>query len=146
MTDEFYPKPDDSIETLQQKRDLNINAAWGEIAIDLALPNRESDVTEYISNASVAGEYIEQKQKKGSDCNKCTIDDIEDDGNEKEENRPEKEKGEGKPCCGTAEELSSWGQLAQFATLGGALYVALKIIEAPILLNNPITAPFYFTH
>jgi hypothetical protein len=60
--DAFWPKPEDSVETLQQKAKLNHNAAWGEIGADLVSPDRPSDVTENQSNELVANEYIQQKQ------------------------------------------------------------------------------------
>jgi len=60
----FWPKPDDSVEVLEQKKKLNTNAAWGEIGADLVVPSRESDVTEFQSNALVAQEYINQKADK----------------------------------------------------------------------------------
>ncbi len=45
----------------------------------------------------------------------------------------------------TSEQLS-WSET--FVLMGGGVYIymAYKAITAPVLLSNPVTAPFYFTH
>nr|QBK87273.1 MAG: hypothetical protein LCMAC201_01750 [Marseillevirus LCMAC201] len=134
-TDEFWPSKDDSVETLQEKRQLNIDAAWGEIACDIALPDRESDVTDYQSNAIVSQEYINEQN------NKCTINDIDDEI--KEEKVEENNGGCVQPNGIIAPSFSE--AFVGFMAVGGVAYYCLKIIELP-LLANPTTALIYMTH
>lgn len=61
--DYYWPRESDSKELLQEKVSRNTNAAWGEIAVDIVAPGPDSDVTEYQSNAWVAKEYIDRKNK-----------------------------------------------------------------------------------
>ena len=138
-TDAFWPSPEDSVESLQEKRQLNIDAAWGEIACDIALPDRESDVTEYQSNAIVAQEYINEQN---SNTNKFTIGNI-DDGEIKEEEQVQDNGGCVQPNGIIAPSFSE--AFAGFMAVGGAAYYCLKILELP-LLTNPATAFIYVTH
>lgn len=52
-----------SILYLKTKYDNNMNTTWGEIISDIALPNRDNDVTDYQSNAMRDKKYIEKKSK-----------------------------------------------------------------------------------
>ncbi len=145
-TDEFWPSKDDSVETLQEKRQLNIDAAWGEIACDIVLPDRESEVTDHQSNAIVAQEYINEKNKDSdNNVNKCTINDIDDEIKEeiKEEEQVQDNGGCVQPNGIIAPSFSE--AFAGFMAVGGAAYYCLKILELP-LLTNPTTAFIYVTH
>jgi len=61
QSDTYWPNPDDTDAVLKKKYNLNIQAAWGEIALDFADPHRDSDVTDYQSNAMTARQYLEEK-------------------------------------------------------------------------------------
>lgn len=63
-TDDFWPRPSDTIEELEKKQSLNTKTAFGEICLDFICPDRiGSDTTEFQSNALVAGQYISDKKK-----------------------------------------------------------------------------------
>ncbi len=61
---EFWPSSDDTIEELKEKVELNLDTALGEIGHDIIFPNRDSDVTEYQSNALRARQLIEEKENE----------------------------------------------------------------------------------
>lgn len=61
--DKLYPKPDDTMEELQEKYTINMNAGWSEILHDTILPERDSDITEFQSNAMVAQKYMDDISK-----------------------------------------------------------------------------------
>lgn len=58
---EFKPNPTDDKQVLQQKYELNKNAAWGEMGMDFVMPNRESQVTDFQANMLTAKEYMKNK-------------------------------------------------------------------------------------
>ncbi len=62
--DKMWPKPTDTVEELEAKRNLNLQAAVGEMILDTVLPDRDSDITEFQSNAATANEYIQQNKDK----------------------------------------------------------------------------------
>ena len=151
-TDAFWPSKDDSIDTLQEKQQLNNNAAWGEIACDIVLPDRESDVTEYQSNSTRCQDLIDEKTNSTSKCSTGGIGgDIEDDIGGDIENDIETEiKEEPVPKGGCVQPNgiiapSFSDAFLGFMTVGGAAYYCLKILELP-LLANPSTALIYVTH
>jgi len=66
LNDSFWPSPNDSVETLQTKVDLNNKMAWGEIISDTAIPGHDSDYSEYAANASTAQRYLNDKTSSGN--------------------------------------------------------------------------------
>ena len=154
-SDSFWPYSDDSIEVLQEKKDLNINAAWGEICIDTVCPDRESEVTEYQSNAIISQELIDQKETDNS-TNKTVIyeSDDQDESDDKDElkNRgkaDDKDEFDNRGCIQPQplqpQHLVYFDKFFKMMGIGGILYGCLKVLELP-LLSNPATAPIYITH
>lgn len=160
----MWPMQTDTDKVLQDKYDRNMTAAWGEIGMDLAFPNRESDVTDYQANAMKARGILEQREEDGLvvKCERAPLiqdlvpDEIDEIPYEIE--YPPIDDIEipidDRPCI--------WSQLNQFLMFlvgyfvaaqlavqayiaATNFYLALKIAELP-LLANPATAWVYATH
>lgn len=133
-TNEYYPLSTDSNEQLQEKLDFNQKATIGEIGCDLVFPERDSNVTEYLSNQIRCREIIEERE---NNCHKC---DIYESNIEMKNNDA---------CCQGGYIHSSNKKFNLFSEIifyiGIAYYFCLKFIELPLLLN-PTTFPIYFSH
>lgn len=141
LTESFFPLQSDSTETLEEKCRLNTNAAWGEIACDIVMPDRESDVSEYQSNAIVAREIIENRENTPN-SNKYTVQNVNEMDEELIDTGCVKPHGIILP----PKQPSFLESIMKTAFgLSALYYVGIKIMELP-LLTNPVTTPMYFTH
>lgn len=68
-SDKIRPLPSDSREELERKKEINLQSAYGEIGLDLINPDRDSEVTDYQSNALLAEDYI----KRIDDCDPIKV-------------------------------------------------------------------------
>ena len=63
--EEYWPSSNDTVQELERKRDMNLQAATSEIVLNTICPERieDGEVTEYQSNAIRANDIIESKKE-----------------------------------------------------------------------------------